>query len=141
LIFTIAKFEDKETFDQTSQSKVTKSGFWLREYPSGKSLYKPLILNNTNAKFCINEFKSEFMEHWLDKPLVLWAMPDKRHGHVARFKKYYAPATVTDTKALDALSKATTLEELANAWGQITVPEQKLPTVLAKKEELKTKLK
>lgn len=141
MVVTIAKFEDKETFDQNSQSKVTKSGFWLREYPSGNQLYKPLILNNTNAKFCINEFKSEFMEHWLDKPLVLWAMPDKRHGFVARFKKYYAPATVTDVNALATLAKAKDLTELAAAWSEITVSEQKLPTVLAKKEELKLKLK
>jgi len=140
MVVTIAKFEDKETFDQSSQSKVTKSGFWLREYPSGNPLYKPLILNNTNAKFCINEFKSEFMEHWLDKPLVLWAMPDRRHGFVARFKKYYPPAQVTDVKALAELSKATTLAELGETWGKLLADEKKLPTVMAKKEELKSKL-
>lgn len=141
MVVTISKFEDKETFDQNSQSKVTKTGFWLREYPSGTPLYKPVILNNTNAKFCINEFKSEFMEHWLDKPLVLWAMPDKRHGYVARFKKYYPPAQVTDVNAIKVLNECNTLEELGNAWtSKLTADERKLPTVLAKKEELKTKL-
>jgi len=141
MIVTIAKFEDKETFDQTTQQKVTKSGFFLREYPTGKPLYKPLILNKTNAVFCINEFKSEFMEHWLDKPLVLYAMPDKRHGFVARFKKYYAPATVTDVSALEKLGKCENLEDLTATWSGLTLEEKKLPTVLAKKEELKGKLK
>lgn len=141
MIVTISKFEDKETFDQSTQQKVTKTGFYLREYPNGTPLYKPVILNNTNAKFCINEFKSEFMEHWLDKPLVLWAMPDKRHGFVARFKKYYPPAQVADKNAIDLLSKSTTLAELGEAWTNLSAEEKKLPTVLAKKEALKTTLK
>jgi len=140
MVVTIAKFEDKETFDQQSQSKVIKSGMFLREYPSGKPLYKPMILNNTNAKFCINEFKSEFLEHWLDKPVVLWGMPDKRHVVVARFKKYYPPATVTDTSALAKLSECKTQEDLVKAWTSLTPAEKNLPTVLGKKESLKTTL-
>lgn len=141
MVVTIAKFDDKETFDQTTQSKVVKTGFFLREYPSGKPLYKPLILNKTNAVFCINEFKSEFMEHWIDKPVVLFAQPDKRHGFVARFKKYYPPTTVSDKDALDKLTSCTTLAELTDAWSGLSGEEKKLPTVMAKKEELKASLK
>jgi hypothetical protein len=141
MVVVIDRFEDKETFDQSANTKVTKTGFWLKEYPSGKPIYKPVILNNTNADFCITEFKSEFMEHWIGKPLVLYALPHKRHKWVARFKKYYPPAQVTDVNALATLAKANDLSELAAAWSEISVAEQKLPTVLAKKEELKTKLK
>ena len=84
----IERFEDSETYDQKQNEKVMKTGFYLKDLDSGKMLYKPVILNNTNAKFCIGEFKSEFMEHWLNKPLVLYAQQDRRHGYVARFRKY-----------------------------------------------------
>lgn len=137
---TIASFEDSETFDQTKNAKITKTGFWLKEYPSGNPVYKPVILNNTNAYFCIDEFKSKILEDWLNKPLVLWAMPDRRHGFVARFKKYYPPAKATDTVALASLNTATNLTELGEKWTALSADEKKLPTVLALKESLKKKL-
>lgn len=136
----ISKFEDSETFDMNSQKKLIKTGFWMAEYPSGKQLYKPVILNNTNANFCAKEFGSEYMEHWLNKPLVLYALADKRHGHVARFKKYYAPQ-ISDSNALSILNKSTKLEELKTNWELLTAAEKNLPTVLALKEKLKTTLK
>lgn len=140
MVVVIDKFEDAETFDQSSQKKVIKTGFWLKEL-NGTKVYKPVILNNTNASFCIKEFGSEFMEHWIGKPMVLWAMPDRRHGFVARFKKYYPPVQITDTEALLLLSKCNTLEELASTWSGLSADEKKLPTVMAKKESLKTTLK
>lgn len=135
----IEKFEDAETFDQTQNQKLIRTGFWLKEV-NGNSLYKPVILNNTNAKFCVKEFGSEFMEHWINKPLVLYAMPDKRHGFVARFKKYYAPIKATDTNAITLLSKCKTLEDLQKTWLALSKDEQNLPTVMAKKDTLKTQL-
>jgi hypothetical protein len=104
-----------------------------------KAVYKPLILNNTNAKFCQQEFKSPFMEDWLDKPCVLYAMPDKRFEFVARLKKYYPPQ-VSDKNAIAVLSASKTLDELKTNWGKITVAEQALPTVLALKDKLKNTL-
>lgn len=136
----ISKFEDSETFDMNSQKKLTRTGFWMAEYPSGKPLYKPVILNNTNANFCVKEFGSEYMEHWLNKPLVLYALADKRHGYVARFKKYYAPQ-ISDANALTILNKSTKLDELKVNWELLTAVEKNLPTVLALKEKLKTTLK
>lgn len=134
----IERFEDAETFDQTTQSKSVKTGFYLKEL-TGAKVYKPVILNNTNAKFCVKEFGSDFMEDWLNKPLVLYAMPDKRHGFVARFKKYYPPA-ISDVNALTILNKSTTLDELKINWSAISKQEQALPTVAALKEQLKTRL-
>ena len=136
----IERFEDAETFDQNNQQKLIRTGFWLKKL-DGTAIYKPVILNNTNAKFCVKEFRSEFMEHWLNKPLVLYAQPDKRFGYVARFKKYYAPATVTDTNGLAVLSKSTTAAELVANWTSLSAAEKNLPTVLAKKELLKSTLK
>jgi hypothetical protein len=131
----IARFEDAETFDQNTQKTAVRTGFFLREL-NGKELYKPVILNVTNAKFCRTEFKSEFMEHWINKPFVLYACPDKRHGYVARFKKYYPPQ-ISDTNALGVLSVATTKEQLAEFWGTLSAEEKKLPKVIALKDSLK----
>lgn len=140
MVVVISKFEDSETFDQKSQQKQVRTGFYMSEYPSGKPVYKPVILNNTNAAFCVKEFGSEFMEHWLNKPLVLYAQVDKRHGYVARFKKYYPPS-ISDTNALNVLNASTTIKELQENWGKISKAEQILPTVMALKEKLKTDLK
>lgn len=140
MIVVIDRFEDAETFDQNKQAKTIKTGFYLKDL-KGNKIYKPVILNNTNAAFCLKEFKSEFMEHWLNKPFILYAQADKRHGFVARFKKYYPAITVTDTEALALLQCSTTLEDLQKKWLTLSVDEKNLPTVLAKKELLKTTLK
>jgi len=140
MVVIIDRFEDAETFDQNNQKKILKTGFHLKEL-NGTAVYKPVILNNTNASFCVKEFGSEFMEHWIGKPFVLYAQADKRHGFVARFKKYYAPPTVTDKEALLLLEKCNSLAELTDTWTNLSVDEKKLPTVMAKKESLKTTLK
>lgn len=136
MVVKISRFEDAETFDANTQAKGIKTGFFLTEL-NGKELYKPVLLNKTNATFCRNEFKSEFMEHWINKPFILYAMPDKRFNFVARFKKYYPPQ-ISDVNALGVLSVATDLETLGEYWKTLTPEEKKLPTVLALKEKLKT---
>ena len=140
MVVTIVGFEDKETYDQNNQTKVLKTGLFLKD-ENGKQVYKPLILNNTNAKFLINESKSEFMEHWIGIKAVLFAMPDKRFGHVARFKKYTQPVQVDETAAKVKLSKATTLPELQTSWTSLSAAEQANPAVIAEKERLKGILK
>lgn len=140
MVVVIDSFQDSETFDMKAQKIITRTGFWLKEL-NGAKIYKPCILNNTNADFCEREFKSPFMEHWIGKPFVLYAQADKRHGQVARFKKYYPPVTITDTNALGILATSTTLPELQANWKKLTAQEQALPTVLAKKDELKSTLK
>jgi hypothetical protein len=138
MVVMIDRFEDAETFDQNSQKKVVKTGFWLKTL-DGRKLYKPVILNNTNAAFCIKEFGSSFMEHWIGKPMVLYALADKRHGFVARFKKYYPPASADPKQALESLSKVESIDDLKLVWEALSKEEKLLPTVMAKKEELKTK--
>lgn len=133
----ITRFEDADTYDSNTQAKGVKTGFFLKEL-NGKELYKPVLLNKTNADFCRKEFKSEFMEHWINKPFVLYAMPDKRFGFVARFKKYYPPQ-ISDTNALGVLSVAKDLAQLGEFWNSLTPEEKKLPTVMKLKDELKNK--
>lgn len=135
----VADMNDSPTFDQSTQKEVTKTALWLKEV-SGVKVYKPVILNTTNAKFFAKEFNSDYIEDWYNKPVVLYALPDKRFGHVARFKHYYPPAKVTDEAAMAVLNKASNITELGELWGSLSADEKKLPTVLKLKDELKTKL-
>lgn len=136
----IDRFEDAETFDQNNQQKLIRTGFWLKKL-DGSEIYKPVILNNTNAKFCVKEFASEYMEHWVGKPLILFAMPDKRFGFVARFKKYYAPVVVDEKAAFEKLSKSTTLAELKTNFLALGANEQNNSAVIGEKDRLKSLLK
>lgn len=138
MVVVIEKFEDSETFEQKTNEKVIKTGFWLKEL-NGAKVYKPVILNNTNADFCRKEFNSDYMEHWIGKPFVLYAKPDKRHGFVARFKKYYAPQ-ISDANALTILALATTQDELKEKWGSLSASERNIPSVIKFKDDLKAKL-
>lgn len=143
MVVTLAKYEDSPAFDQRSQKEVDKTAIWLKDFHTGKILYKPALLNVTNGEFLAKEIGNNSL--YIDdfdttKPIVMYAKPDKRHGHVVRFKKYYAPATVSDKNALTILDASTTLEELKTNWGKLTKEEKNIPTVLAKKEELKTKI-
>lgn len=133
-------FGDAESFDQNKQKKGLVTGLYLKELSTGQELFKPVVLNKTNAKFFVQETKSEFMEHWLNFPVVVYAQPDKRFGFVVRFKKYYPPAQISDKVAIAKISKSKTLEELKTNWDAITSEERKLPSVLALKEKLKTEL-
>lgn len=143
MVVTMAKFEDAPAFDQKEQKEVDKTAIWLREFPSGKMLYKPMLLNVKNGEFLSNELGDGSMyitDFDTSKPFVIYAMPDKRHGHVCRCKKYNSAATITDTNAITKLSACTTLAEVATAWSELTPAEKNLPTVLAKKEKLKSTL-
>tara|TARA_R110000851_G_scaffold265298_1_gene417837 strand:- start:386 stop:919 length:534 start_codon:yes stop_codon:yes gene_type:complete len=140
MIVQIERFQDSETFDQNQQDKVMKTGFYLKDLDSNKILYKPVILNNTNAGFCIKEFKSEFMENWVGKPFVLFAKPDKRHGFVARFKKHFPKSTTSPDNATKIMNTSTTLDELKANWSKLTPSEQALPVIMKLKEDLKAKL-
>lgn len=94
MVVTLAKFSDAPAFDQKLQKEVDKTALYLLEYPSGKPLYKPVLMNVANADFLAKELANNSL--YIDdadttKPFVLYAQADKRHGFVARFKKYYPP--------------------------------------------------
>lgn len=93
----LERFKDDVTFDQNKQAKVTVTGLYLKEV-GGQSLYKPVILNKTNAKFFVKETGSDYMEDWIGKPVTLHAVKDSRHGFVVRFKKYILPVLVKDSE-------------------------------------------
>ena len=93
----IEKFNDAESFDQNKQAKIVVSALYLKDLV-GKPLYKPVILNKTNARFFIKETNSEFMDDWLNVPVTLYAQPDKRHGFVVRFKKFLKTELIKDSE-------------------------------------------
>lgn len=144
MVVTLGSYNDAPTFDQKTNSEVSKTAIILNEYPSGKPLYKPVILNVTNGEFLEKEIGGGSMfitDFDTTKPFILYAKPDRRHGYVARFKKYYPPAKITDENGLKIIGASTTLDELVKNWNKLTAAEKNLPTVLAKKEELKKTLK
>lgn len=144
MVVTLAKFGDVKAFDQGKQEEVNKTALWLKEWPSGKLLYKPAILNVKAADFLSKEIAGGSLnidDSDLTIPFVIYAQPDKRFGHVARFKKYYAPSTVSDIEPLRLLSQCDTLAGLSDVWKALSDAAKKLPTVLAKKEALKAELK
>lgn len=132
---------DAPAFDQKEQKEVDKTALWLKDLVTGKKIYKPCLLNVGRAEFLTKESGgSIYMEDWYGLPFIMYAKPDKRHGHIVAFKKYYPPAKVTDVNALAKLNAAQFQEELVTTWTALSAEEKKLPTVLAKKEELKFSL-
>lgn len=110
MVVTIERFNDDKTFDKQKNSDVVVSALYLKEV-NGAALYKPVILNRTNAKFFVKETGSDFMEDWLNKPVIVYAQKDSRHGFVVRFKSYVKPNLVKDSdmfkQAKIALEKGT----------------------------------
>ncbi len=144
MVVTLAKFNDAPAFDQKTQSEVNKTAIWMKEYPSGKLLYKPCLLNVTRSTFLSKELanNSLFIDDCdTNKPFILYAKPDRRHGYVVAFKKFFKPNKASDKEALINLSKCKTLNDLKDVWSKLNAQEKLLPTVLAKKESLKSTLK
>ena len=97
MIVSISHFNDDKTFDKNKQADVTVSALYLKDL-NGKQLYKPVILNKTNAKFFVKETGSDFMEDWIGRLVKIKAVKDSRHGFVVRFDKYVLPTLVKDSE-------------------------------------------
>ena len=120
MVVTIERFNDDKTFDKQKNSDVIISALYLKEV-NGAALYKPVVLNRTNAKFFVKETGSDFMEDWLNKPVIVYAQKDSRHGFVVRFKSYVKPNLVKDSEmfkqAKIALEKGTaTMDKIKSKY-------------------------
>ena len=143
MVVTLAKFNDANAFDQKTQSEISKTAIWMKEYPSGKMIYKPCLLNVTRSEFMSEELanNSLFLDDCdLTKPFVMYAKTHKRHAFVVEFKKYLAPNPASPEKAIIKLNACKTLAELKTVFGGLTSNEQILPSVVALKDKLKVKL-
>ncbi len=144
MVVTIAKFTDVPTFNQKEQKDVTSTAIWLMDYETKKLIYKPVILNVGRGKFLSKELGngSLYIEDFsTDIPFVMFAQADSRHGHVVRFRKYYPPAQISDANAIKLLESSKDLEELKKNYLSLSNDEQRLTTVVAKTDCLKTTLK
>jgi hypothetical protein len=131
MLVTVAKFNDAPTYDQSLRSEVTKTAVWFKEYPSGKLLYKPMILNNENGNFLSKEIGEDSI--YVDdfdqtKPVIMYARFDKKHGYIVRFKRHVVKVLqpINDkhfAKGLQAIKDKTYTAEKLKAAYQLT-PEQ-----------------
>ena len=110
MLTEIVSFKDSDSFDANSQKNITITALTL------KGCYKPLVLNKTNAKVLAKEFNSDYINDWIGKPFIVYALQDKRHGYVVRFKKFNPPALVLDSenfiKVKEAYEKGYTIEQI-----------------------------
>ena len=97
MVVTLKEQKDNETFDQNKQSKTTVTGLYFVDQ-NGKPIYKPAVLNKTNAKFFEKETGTPEMESWYGRTVLMFAQKDSRHGHVVRFKSYVKPTLQKDTE-------------------------------------------
>jgi len=115
---------------------------------------KPMMVNSGNRKQIARIYKdlkkctpkeSRNIANWIGLEIELYfdenvKMMGKKTGGIK--VKYVLPSNETDDKsALEKLTKCKSLEDLKNVWTSLLPNEKTLPTVLAKKESLKTKLK
>lgn len=144
MVVTLVKFGDVKAFDQSVQDEKDKTALWLAEYPSKKMLYKPMLLNVTNADFLSRELANGSInidDSDFTKPFIIYAQPHKRHGHVVRCKKYYPPVAASDTEPIKMLNLCASLDEAMQVWANLSADEKKLPTVIACRDAIKEKFK
>jgi hypothetical protein len=120
MVVTLIDQKDAQTFDQNKQAKVTVTGLYFKD-ATGKPLYKPAILNKTNAKFFEKETGTSEMEQWYGCTVIMFAQKDTRHGHVVRFKRFVLPLLLPDSdqysKAVTALKgKTVTLDQIKKKY-------------------------
>lgn len=116
--------------------------------------HKPMVVNSGNRKQIAKIYKdlhkctpaeSRNIANWIGLEIELYfdenvKMMGKTTGGIK--VKYTLPENKTDDSvALSMLQDCKDLNELKETWLALTDSEKTLPTVLAKKEELKTKLK
>lgn len=115
---------------------------------------KPMVVNSVNRKTISNIIKmnkgcsaveSRNIGNWIGQTIELIfdssiKMMGKNTGGI-RVKPTSPIPNVDDKKALELLNTSKTLQELQENWSKLSKQEQKLPTINALKDKLKTTLK
>lgn len=141
LIFTINQVRQEQTVVAGAKGNFNIAYF--------NEKIKPLVLNSTNASTVrrLGKFNTD-VDTWKNIPVELYIDASvKMKGQIVggvRIKQI-SPVIhpkISDNNAIDLLDKCKNLEELSKTWtDSLTKEERLLPTVLAKKETLKTTLK
>lgn len=113
---------------------------------------KSMLVNSTNRQVISRYLKASGMsgldsrnlQNWVGLKLVLWFDETvKMMGQVVggiRIKEVLIEKKISDANAIDLLNSSTSLSELQQNWQKLNKDEKKLPTVMALKENLKSKL-
>lgn len=115
---------------------------------------KPMVVNSVNRKTISNIIKmnkgcsaveSRNIGNWIGQTIELIfdssvRMMGKNTGGI-RVKPTSPIPNIDDKKALELLNTSKTLQELQENWSKLSKQEQKLPTINALKDKLKTTLK
>lgn len=115
---------------------------------------KPMVVNSVNRKTISNIIKmnkgcsaveSRNIGNWIGQNIELIfdssiKMMGKNTGGI-RVKPTSPIPNVDDKKALELLNTSKNLQELQENWSKLSKQEQKLPTINALKDKLKTTLK
>lgn len=110
MVVTLVNQKDDKTFDKNKSADVVVTSLYFTDQ-TGKQLYKPAILNKTNAKFFEKETGSPYIEDWYGRTVLMYAQKDSRHGHVVRFRTYVKPTLIKDS---DNFKKAKTAIDSGN---------------------------
>lgn len=106
--------------------------------------YKPMVCNRTNGKAIEKALKSPYIEKWAGQKIELYSSKVKAFGEemdALRVRNIAPVAKVVDyKKAIEAINKSKTLDELKKFYMALTPEEQAHKEVIKAKDELKTKL-
>lgn len=126
-----------ESFDPNTQAKNQVAELRFKSL-SGADISKGVIPGKWAHDFMkYNDMRSPFLEDWIGKKVVIYAQPDKRFGHVVRFKKYvesfdYSPY-------INGLKACSNIEELAKYYGELPKNIKNSPVIIKCKDEMKAK--
>ena len=126
-----------ESFDPNSQVKTQVAELRFKTL-DGAPISKGIIPGKWAATFMkYNGIKSPFLNDWVGVKLIVYAQPDKRFGHVVRFKKY--TPSFDDRPYLSALNNCKNMDELVKCYTNFDVKVKNMPSVIKVKNDLKTK--
>ncbi|MBK9936737.1 MAG: hypothetical protein IPP05_22125 [Cytophagaceae bacterium] len=145
IIVSIKDIKQDEVFDQQKGSMDMALTVYFHEV-------KPIILNATNRKMLVKVTGTEFIEQMVGKKIQLTTKRIKAFGEmhdairIVQKKSSELQGDAHKPKPVDielCIKKLTTGYEegqLVEVWQSLSAEEKQSPEVLAKKEELKSKI-
>jgi len=124
-----------ESFDPNTQEKTQVAELRFKNL-QGVEISKGVIPGKWAFDFMkYDGIKSPFLEDWVGKKLTIYAHPDRRFGHVVRFKKHVP--SFDFTPYLTKLKACKNIEDLAVCFKGLDERLQKQPILIKCKDEMK----
>ena len=103
--------------------------------------FKPMILNNTNAKTISKIHGTPYMEQWSGKKIQIYARRIRAFGEdvdALRIRDFVPKtSTIDPAKAIAAINACTTLDQLKKTYTTLSKDEQGHPDVIKAKDNKK----